>query len=176
MFNSKHDEIPPYWTQEEVWHDLLTASRAAELGEQTLDEVRRVAPVLEVSGEFPEGGDGELEYWAARPADFRASYHGSGLPFANPEQAYDRTPNQGIVPIESGKFRFEIALPNSFYLQQGRHLLTPHVLLRRKGDGLDAIQVLPLGQGIPHRSLTHLPGNYPRSRNYTQKFPAVHTN
>ena len=69
-----------------------------------------------------------VEYIAAAPADHRSSYAGSGLPFPNPEMAYDNTPNSGAVKTTNGYFEIRISYPNSFYVEQGTKLLRPHLL------------------------------------------------
>jgi hypothetical protein len=171
MTATPSENVPPYWL-ETGFSSALTSSTSMELPVETLDEAARHAPIVEVRGRLPDGPpDGEIEYWAARPADFRASYHGSGLPFAHPDMAYDRTPNRGTVPLQNHEFVFRLAVPNSFYVHQGKTLLKPHVLLRRKGSSLEEVHVLPLGDSIPFRSLTHLPDSYPRAVNHPRFFP-----
>ena len=57
----------------------------------------------------------------------RTTYSGSGLPYSNPDIAFDNSPNKGAVKVINGKFTFNIHYPNSFYAGFGKHLITPHV-------------------------------------------------
>lgn len=156
-------DIPPYWMTMEA--TLFRSDPAmAELGEEEC-QAPRITMSVELDG-VPEGT--LVEYLAARPADYRASYHGSGLPFANPEMAYDRTPNHGLVEVREGMLTWDMYLPNSFYVDLGRTLLIPHVLLRIKGH--EHYHIVSVANPTPHRSLTHLPDNYPRAQNHPQRF------
>ena len=102
-----------------------------------------------------------VRYWAAAPADRMTTFAGSGLPFPNPEQAFENTPNKGTVRAENGRFTIGLRFPNSFYVNLGKTLLPPHVLLKFC-DNSEAVKAVVLGQGIPNRSLSSLPGNYTR--------------
>ena len=104
-----------------------------------------------------------VEYIAASPADHRGSYAGSGLPFPNPEMAYEGTPNRGAVKTTNGYFKFRISYPNAFYVEQGTKLLRPHVLIKACEGNNEEVTVLPLGENISDRTLTTSPGNFVRS-------------
>lgn len=156
-------DIPPYWT------DLEPTLFRSDPAAMDLDEGAFNAPRITVTATLEGVEDGaQIEYLAARPADYRASYNGSGLPFANPEMAYDETPNHGVATVLDGQVRIELFLPNSFYVDLGRTLLVPHVLLRARGSS--HYHIVPVANPIPHRSLTHLPDNYPRAYNHPQRF------
>jgi len=111
-----------------------------------------------VSGRI-KGGAGLL-YRAADPADRRLAVAGSGLPFANPSMAFDGD-NTGQAQIGNfGGFSFTITRPNSYYTHHGKVLVAPHVDLQvLNKEGVIAHEVrIPLGESIPNRSLTGLPG------------------
>jgi len=144
----------------------------------------RLFDSVSCSGEVLHEGDGDflvqgtikhanpnaiVKFFAAAPPDFRTSYAGSALPFANPEMAYESTPNKGAVRASNGDFQFKVVYPNQFYVDQGKTLLPPHALIKVCDDHHEEIQVLRLGDGVPHRTLTS--NTYVRSRNNLQTFP-----
>ena len=43
--------------------------------------------------------NGLVKFIAANAPDYRQSYSGSGLPFPNPEIAYENTPNKGTAKV-----------------------------------------------------------------------------
>ena len=102
-------------------------------------------------------------YEAASPAESRYSYAGSGLPFPNPDIAFQDTPNKGKVMLNDlNEFNFKLKQPNSFYIYGGQNLLKPHVNIYFP----DKSKVrLELGDSIPNKSLTSLPGRPPRALN-----------
>jgi hypothetical protein len=135
-------EIPHYWNEE------LFNSFECDSVEQ------------ETSGKFVVRGslsnqnaNGTIKFIACNPADYRQSYSGSGLPFPNPEIAYQNTLNKGSAPVVNGRFEFRIDFPNSLYVNQGTTLLPPHVLIRLC-DGSDDVEIVQLGESIPHRTLS----------------------
>lgn len=97
----------------------------------------------------------KIYYWAANPPDYITSYSGSGLPFPNPETAFENTPNRGIAKVNSGMFQFRIQYPNAFYVNLGTLYIEPTVYF--KICGTDKIHTIPLGNGIPFRMLTYPP-------------------
>ena len=113
--------------------------------------------------------DGLVMYMAASPPDRMTTYAGSGLPFANPDMAYDNTPNVGVVQASQGSYEIRMLFPNSFYVELGKELLPPHVLVRAcDPDGASDVTPIVLGKTIPGRGLTSLPGHYTRSQ-FTEK-------
>jgi len=109
-----------------------------------------------IRGEIKKGpSDAKVVYWAAAPPTYLQSYSGSGLPYANPEMAYESTPNRGIVRAKNGKFAVKLYFPNSFYIDLGTTYVPPHVNIEIC-DGLKkksfAVQI---GEGIPYRTLTY---------------------
>lgn len=105
-----------------------------------------------------------IVFWAANPPDYRSSFSGSGLPFANPLQAYDKTPNYGAVRANNGHFEFKIKYPNAYHAGLGTLYIPPHVNVKVCENGeQDKHHIIELGQGVPYRSLTYpTVGNKPR--------------
>lgn len=58
-------------------------------------------------------------YRAAAPCDRMVTFTGSGLPFANKNQAYTNTPNKGKVKLNNSKFEIVIQIPNAYYKEFG---------------------------------------------------------
>jgi hypothetical protein len=72
-----------------------------------------------------------MKFIAAAPFDRRYSYSGSGLPFTTYKQAFDSTPNQGVVESSSSS-SYQIRLkdmPNSFYVNGMKSLVPPTLYL-----------------------------------------------
>ena len=114
--------------------------------------------LITVSGSLSVSGD-SLKYIASAPADLRSSYMGSGLPFGNPQIAYEETENRGVVPVVNGKFQLQVNSPNAYYVDCGSKLISPHVHVAIG----DEYFIIPLGDTIPSRSLSSLPGKPNRS-------------
>lgn len=106
-------------------------------------------------------------YWASAPPTRGTSFSGSGLPFPNPEVAYDRTPNAGVVkPNNNGEFEFRIQYPNAYYIGLGSLYIAPHFHIKICGDNSDEQYFsVQIDDGIPFRTLTHPapPSKNPRS-------------
>lgn len=104
--------------------------------------------------------DAVITYWAANPPTFSTSYAGSGLPYANPLQAYEDTPNKGSVRAVNGNFQFRIRFPNSYYVGLGTIHVKPHVNIKvcdsANPEGGE-VHRIDLGNGIPFRALTYAP-------------------
>lgn len=99
--------------------------------------------------------DAELTYWAPTPANHGASFSGSGLPYPNPEVAYDRTPNVGRVALNSkGEFSIRIKYPNAYYSALGTGYIPPIINLKVCGE--EQTTTIKIDDGIPFRSLTYL--------------------
>lgn len=112
-----------------------------------------------------------INFWAAAPIDRMAIFAGSGLPFPNPEVAYENTPNKGSVYASNGHSEIRLRFPNSFYVSMGTILLPPHVLLKFcKPKSL--IHTVVLGKTISNKSLASLPGKYTRSNFATRQWDA----
>jgi hypothetical protein len=97
-----------------------------------------------------------LEYLAAAPADYRQSFSGSGMPFANANMAFDKTPNQGIAVVETdGRTSIRLLMPNSYYSDFNGTLETPYVFLHYTSIGKQRECLIRLQRAIPYRSLTY---------------------
>ena len=113
-----------------------------------------------------ENANPTIIFWAANPPTYNTSYSGSGLPFHDPIQAHDRTPNKGAVVAKNRNFEFTLKYPNSYYTGLGTYYQPPHVHLRIcEGNGKSKLQTIKLGDGIPFRMLTYPPppSSAPRS-------------
>lgn len=100
--------------------------------------------------------DPVIVFWAPNPPDYRASFSGSGLPFASPNQAFDRTPNYGAVRANNGQFEFKLKFPNAYYAGLGSMYIPPHVHVKVCENGVeDKHHVIELGEGVPYRTLTY---------------------
>ena len=101
--------------------------------------------------------DNRIVHWiAAAPADRMHSFTGSGLPFANREQAFHNTPNKGTVRLEpDNSFTLELYHPNSFYDHLGTDLVPPTVFLTYTSGGQEKHTHMRLGNSIPFRMLTY---------------------
>lgn len=104
--------------------------------------------------------NGTMHFLAAAPADHRESFTGSGLPFANEDQAFADTPNRGSVDFktgvaEYGAFKLACFLPNSYYADFSGALVGPEVLLIFSSSGKERVVRIRLPDAIPYRSLTY---------------------
>lgn len=102
--------------------------------------------------------DDTVYYLAAAPPDYRATFSGSGLPFANQVQAFQHTPNKGTVKVPGHGSEFEIKLmtPNAYYVGLGTVYVPPTLYLEYVNiNGVKRNVSIKLSEGIPYRSLTH---------------------
>ncbi len=101
--------------------------------------------------------DRRVFYIAASPADHRATYTGSGLPFANQIQAFENTPNTGLVEVnDDNTFVIELMTPNSYMIGLGSVTVPPTLHLEYL-DGERKVRrvAVKLSEGIPYRTLTY---------------------
>ena len=111
--------------------------------------------------------DGEIHYIAAAPADHRYSFHGSGLPFANPTQAFMHTQNKGTVNVGvDGAFIIKLRHPNSYYVDLGNKLIPPTLTIHYYTGGERRVTEVQVAKQIPYRLLNH-----PRSETYSRDSP-----
>ena len=111
-----------------------------------------------VNGQLNErAADGVIYYVASSPPDYRTSYSGSGLPFANRHDAFEGTPNTGQVSLNhDGSFQLKLAYPNSYMIGLGSVTVPPTVFISYKLDNGQTRQVsIKISEGIPFRSLTY---------------------
>lgn len=114
--------------------------------------------------------DNELRYIAAGPADRRASFAGSGLPFHSEKQAFDNTPNRGVVQLNGKSFEIPLLFPNAYYIEVGNKLVPPSLYLHytdARGD--DRTITIKLGDAIPYRLI-----DYPCQQHPTANFYHAH--
>lgn len=102
-------------------------------------------------------GTPQISFIAAAPADFRASYSGSGLPFPSPAMALENTPNKGVSQLTNGnEFSIKIIMPNSYYAGHGTVLIAPMLYLTyTTSDGEEHTAAIKLEESIPYRTLTY---------------------
>ena len=100
--------------------------------------------------------DRKLTFKAANPADRRASYSGSGLPFSSPEMAMQNTPNMGVLELDSqNTCNLSISTPNSYYAALGTVLIPPTVYLFFKINNVEYTLPVKVDDPIPLRTLTY---------------------
>lgn len=110
-----------------------------------------------VKGKISGIGDKTILFWAPNPPTYNSSYSGSGLPYANPDMAYENTPNKGMVKTTNDMFEFKIRYPNSYYIGLGTLAVQPCCHIKICGDPTDKIHTIKLGNEIPFRMLTYPP-------------------
>jgi hypothetical protein len=100
-----------------------------------------------------------IHFIAASPPDYRTTYSGSGLPFANQFQAFDNTPNIGKVKVRNGQFRIDLMYPNSYMVGLGSVTVPPMVHLEYKLLSGEKRNVsIKISEGVPYRALTYPTG------------------
>lgn len=128
---------------------------------------------MNCEGMLEYSGDGDVEvtgkvnsntsnpkiiFWAANPPTYTTSYSGAGLPYHSADQAFDKTPNIGMVQAQNGEFKFRLKFPNSYYSGLGTVYMQPHVYIKVCEDGgSNKVESIKLGDGIPFRMLTYPP-------------------
>lgn len=101
-----------------------------------------------------------IRYAAASPPDYRATYTGSGLPFANEAQAFYNTPNSGYVTLIDNTFEVKLMYPNSYYVGLGTVIMPPTLYIYYQNtQGEERVVNVKISNGIPYRTLT-----YPKQR------------
>ena len=107
-----------------------------------------------------------IVFWAPNPPTWSQSYSGSGLPYHDSIQAYEKSPNVGAVKAINRKFEFRIKFPNAYYVGLGSLYVPPVVHFKVCEEGSDGKQyhTIDLGKGVPYRTLTYPapPSNRPR--------------
>jgi hypothetical protein len=104
----------------------------------------------------------DVIYWAAAPAT-RGMAFTSGLPYPNPDQAYDNTPNRGVTKAVNGQFTIKLKAPNAYYVGLGTLYVPPVLHIKVCND--KTVHHIPITHGIPFRTLTYPspPSKKPRS-------------
>lgn len=114
---------------------------------------------LKFIGEFNDNvkPGAQVIYWAANPFNTRFSYNGSGLAYASPEQAYDKSINVGTLKCMGPKFNFTIKLPSGYYVNHGTQLIAPHIHIKILENNIETdFFSIKLGEPLKHR-LLHSP-------------------
>lgn len=108
--------------------------------------------------------DNKVFFIAAAPAEFRASYTGSGLPFANPSQAFHNTENQGHIILDTSREgTIHMSFPNAYYAGLGTDYVPPTLYLVYDNGYMEKVISVKLSDGIPYRMLTYpIRGTAPR--------------
>lgn len=97
-----------------------------------------------------------IYYFASNPPDYRATYTGSGLPFANQNMAYENSPNKGKTQLIDNSFEIKLMYPNSYYVGLGTVLVPPTVFVEYFNTSGEKRNVsIKLSDGIPYRMLTY---------------------
>jgi hypothetical protein len=99
--------------------------------------------------------DGEIVYIAANPANRIYSYSGSGLPYANEEQAFQNTPNKGSITLNNKMLSLKLLTPNAYYKDLGSVYVPPSVFIMYKINDKTVTVSIPLSKAIPYRTLTY---------------------
>lgn len=100
--------------------------------------------------------DTVVRYVAASPADHSGSFSGSGFPFANEQQAFDSTPNKGVLKVGlGGAYTVHVLYPNSYYRHLGSELISPTLYISYMSDKTLTTVASQLGPPIPFRTLTY---------------------
>lgn len=110
--------------------------------------------------------DPTIMFWAPNPPTWSQSYSGSGLPYHDSIQAYQKSPNVGAVKAINRKFEFRIKFPNAYYVGLGSLYVPPvvHFKICDENCNQKEYHTIELGKGIPFRTLTYPspPSNRPR--------------
>ena len=102
--------------------------------------------------------DNTLFYIAAKQAHRNFSFAGSGLPYANQEQAFDNTPNKGTVQLVDNKFTIILKeMPSNYMMHLGTVQVPPtiYVQYRDMQDNVKTASYIVNTQGVPYRHLTY---------------------
>ena len=108
---------------------------------------------FEIHGHYQGTLPVTIDFWAACPYDIISSQSATGFPFPNEQIAYDRTPNVYTIELTNDpNFVFEFFYPNSYYLQQGRIYIPPHLNYKPRNSNVH--HQIFLKYDVPGKSLT----------------------
>jgi hypothetical protein len=100
--------------------------------------------------------EGQIHYIAAAPVQRGSSFSGSGLPYADVQQAFASTPNRGTVKLSSGNaYEFTVVAPSSFYRDLCGTIVPPTVYVSYTSRGENKVVPVKIGNGVPFRTLTY---------------------
>lgn len=134
------------WTQKQFDNELATGILTV------------VGNKIQVTGNIKDTRYNKLMYWAAAPARVGLSFSGNGLPFANPDMAYENTPNKGEVMLNGGTFSFTLdSVPNAYYVGNGTLYMPPHMTMKvcQGNQCEDKYVTVKIDEGMPFRTLTY---------------------
>lgn len=117
-----------------------------------------VNDMIKVTGRVKSLGYTKMMFWAAESPEVKLSFSGYGLPYANPDMAYENTTNSGIVELDNlGNFEFLLKYPNAYYVGLGSLYIPPHVNLKlfSNNEPDNKVISLKIDEGIPFRTLTY---------------------
>ena len=100
-----------------------------------------------------ENQNGIILFWSSAPHTSGMSFSGSAMPYANPDMAYDQTPNQGSTKMVNGNFTVKLKSPNAYYIGLGTLYVPPTLHVKVCGD--NTVHHIPLNNAIPFRTLTY---------------------
>jgi len=162
IFNIRREAICQKWVE----HSLETADATMKLYQNLVGDFAiqgNLQGQLALAASQPTA---RLRWWAANPSSYRSSFSGSGLPYPNEQVAFEATPNLGLCDVNGGSFQFNLVYPNSYYMDLGTKYVPPQVKIQIvDGDGnkISPVSTIPLGSGIPFRTLT-----FPPQRNWNK--------
>lgn len=109
---------------------------------------------------------GRILYRAANPIDKRSSLSGSGLPFANAEQAFENSPNTEEIELNmNNSFTLDLLMPNSYYVGLGTVMIPPSLFIEyHDGTERKSVTIL-LNNHLPYKTLTYPISTEHASRN-----------
>ena len=105
----------------------------------------------------------KLMFLAAKAPDYRTSFSGSAMPFADAEMAYESSTNRGGIDVRpDGSFSFSLNSPNGYYSGLGTVYVKPHVqLILTENARVVEVFTVKVSDGIPFRTLSY-PDSPPR--------------
>ena len=109
---------------------------------------------IDIKTQYKEGE--YILYWACNPPNYMSSFSGSGLPFNNPDIAFENTSNIGLVKVINGIISINISFPNSFYINFGKKLIEPTIFYKKYNYDNDlefdnTVHIINLNNRIPYR-------------------------
>jgi hypothetical protein len=119
------------------------------------DVSRSVNGKVHVSGQVTTYGatSMSIRWMAAKCAHRNTSFSGSGLPYHSPEQAFDNSPNKGLIHSPDGSFELELmSLPSAYYTGLGSIYVPPAILFEiSTGRGKFTTHLFLSPEGVPFR-------------------------
>jgi len=107
---------------------------------------------LVVIGRFTEHVQSPIRFYAPSPADYRASFPGSALPYASERQAFEGSPNIGSAVVdEENKFEIRLLKPNAYFIVDER--TDPYVNIIYIHAGEEKTLRVNLGEAVKYRTL-----------------------